>query len=71
MVPKSQPGVFLSNNSRPISRPSNYYQGLTFQGMFRAPRPSSPVAQIQSLGGYADIHKIKIILFKLHLACTL
>ena len=61
MGPTSQPRVFPSNNSQPISRPSNSCQRLTSQGLPNAPRPPPPplIAQIQFRPRYTDIDKIE------------
>jgi len=42
--PNSQAGMFPSNNSQPISHPSNSYQRPPFQGNPNAPRPPPPIA---------------------------
>jgi len=60
--PTSQPRVFPSNNSQPISHLSNSFQRPCFQGLPNAPRPPPPpppVAQIQPPPSYTDIDKIK------------
>jgi len=57
--PNSQAGMFPSNNSQPISHPSNSYQRLPFLGITNAPRPPAPVAHVQPPPGYIDIDKIQ------------
>jgi len=52
--------VFPSNNSQPISHPSNSFQRPAFQGLPNALiPPPHPVAQIQPPPGYTDIDKIE------------
>jgi len=50
---------FSSNNSQPISHPSNSYQRLPFQGIPNAPKPPPPATQVQPLPSYTDIDKIE------------
>jgi len=59
MVPHSQPGIFLENNSQPISHPSNSFQRLTFSGVPNTPRPPAPITQVQPPPGYNNINKLE------------
>ena len=58
-VPNSQTGVFLENNSQPISHPSNFFQRSAFSGVPHAPKPPPPIAQVQPPLGYTDIDKLE------------
>jgi len=51
--------VFFGNNSQPTFHPSNTFHKPAFSGAAGAPRPPTPVAQVQPSAGYSDIDKIE------------
>jgi len=59
VVPNSQPGMFLGNNSQPISYPSHSFQRPAFSGVPNALRAPPPIAQVQPPPGYTDIDKLE------------